>query len=124
RHRQECGRDARPAAAAADSRAGRGAARRRGGAGEDHLTAAAKVVLMSPITTHVLDLSRGRPAAGLAVILERAHGEADWAELARGTTGADGRLTDLLPEAAGIPAGTYRLRFATAPYFAAQGARG
>jgi 5-hydroxyisourate hydrolase len=79
---------------------------------------------MSPITTHVLDLSRGRPAAGLDVILERAHGGADWAELARGTTGADGRLTDLLPGAVGITAGTYRLRFATARYFAAQGARG
>jgi 5-hydroxyisourate hydrolase len=78
---------------------------------------------MSPITTHVLDLSRGRPAAGVSVILERAHGETDWAELARGTTNADGRLTDLLPRAAGLTPGPYRLRFATASYFAAQGVR-
>lgn len=78
---------------------------------------------MSPITTHVLDLSRGRPAVGITVILERAQGAADWRELARGATDADGRLRDLLPDKSLLAAGTYRLRFATASYFAGIGLR-
>ena len=62
---------------------------------------------MSGITTHVLDTSRGRPAAGVPVVLERAV-ESGWAPLGRGTTDADGRVRDLLESA---PAdGRYRLR--------------
>jgi 5-hydroxyisourate hydrolase len=77
---------------------------------------------MSPITTHVLDLARGRPAPGVAVVLElRAAGEDLWTELARGTTNADGRLTDLLPDGASLAAGVYRLRFDTGAYFAGLG---
>ena len=30
---------------------------------------------MSPITTHILDVASGRPAAGVAVVLERSEGE-------------------------------------------------
>jgi 5-hydroxyisourate hydrolase len=78
---------------------------------------------MSPITTHVLDTARGRPAEGVAVVLERC-GAAAWAELARGTTNADGRLADLLADGAAVPAGTYRLRFDTAGYFLRHGVRG
>jgi 5-hydroxyisourate hydrolase len=58
------------------------------------------------ITTHVLDLAAGRPAAGVGVVLEGPDGE-----LARGTTDADGRVRDL----GAVPApGRYRLRFDTA----------
>jgi 5-hydroxyisourate hydrolase len=79
---------------------------------------------MSPITTHVLDTTRGRPAEGVAVVLEgRGAGDA-WAELARGTTDADGRIADLLADGTPVPPGTYRLRFATAGYFSRQGVRG
>lgn len=68
---------------------------------------------MSHITTHVLDTSLGRPAAGIAVVLEDQAG----AELAQGTTNADGRVADLGPER--LSPGTYRLRFATGPYLQA-----
>lgn len=78
---------------------------------------------MSPITTHVLDVARGRPAAGVAVVLER-HGDDSWQELARGTTDADGRLRDLLPDGAALAAGVYRLRFATGDYFQSVGVTG
>ena len=44
--------------------------------------------------------------------------------MARGTTNADGRITTLLPDAALVAAGSYRLRFATAAYFAVLGVRG
>jgi hydroxyisourate hydrolase len=66
----------------------------------------------APLSTHVLDLGRGRPAAGVAVRLERG------AEtLAKGRTGDDGRLRHWVP-AAGWAAGDYRLVFDTAGYLA------
>ena len=50
---------------------------------------------MSAITTHVLDTSRGCPAAGVPVVLERAV-DSGWQPVGRGTTDADGRANDLL----------------------------
>jgi 5-hydroxyisourate hydrolase len=67
------------------------------------------------ITTHVLDTAAGRPAAGVAVTLERGPG---WEEVGSGSTGEDGRLAELgSPDAPG----SYRLRFATGAYFEAAG---
>ena len=75
---------------------------------------------MSAITTHILDVSRGRPAEGVAVILEVQVGEG-WQVLSGGQTDADGRLKDLLPAYFNLAAGVYRLTFRTSDYFAAQG---
>jgi 5-hydroxyisourate hydrolase len=74
---------------------------------------------MSAITTHVLDLAKGRPAAGVPIALARREG-ASWRELGKGATDADGRLRTLLPDGAPLEAGVYRLVFDTAAYFAAQ----
>ena len=71
---------------------------------------------MSAITTHVLDTSRGRPAAGLTVALEAARGD-DWQHIGTGTTDADGRLRTLTVAGAALPPGTYRLVFETQAYF-------
>jgi 5-hydroxyisourate hydrolase len=79
---------------------------------------------MSPITTHVLDIARGGPAAGIVVVVEKHIHEEGWAELARGTTNADGRITDLLSPEPGLESGVYRLRFGTGTYFASHGLRG
>ena len=79
---------------------------------------------MSAITTHVLDTSRGRPAAGVPVILETYTDGGDWQTLGRGATDADGRLRDLLPEGEAPAAGLYRLTFDTSAYFSAQGVGG
>lgn len=73
---------------------------------------------MSAITTHVLDLSRGCPASGVPVILQR-EADGDWELIGGGITNADGRVTDLLP-GEGVGAGVYRLLFNTEKYFAAQ----
>jgi 5-hydroxyisourate hydrolase len=73
---------------------------------------------MSPITTHVLDTSRGRPAGGIEVVLERETPGTGWTIAGRGTTNADGRVADLL--AGALEAGVYRLTFETAAYFAAR----
>lgn len=75
---------------------------------------------MSGLSTHVLDTSLGRPAAGVAVRLERR--EADrWLELGRGETDADGRCRGLLPAGVSLQQARYRLTFATGDYFSARG---
>jgi 5-hydroxyisourate hydrolase len=58
------------------------------------------------ISTHVLDTSAGRPAAGVPVALERAGGDV----VARAVTDADGRVASF----GTVAAGTYRLVFDTA----------
>ena len=73
---------------------------------------------MSPITTHVLDTSRGRPAAGVPVSLEHA-ADSGWQTVGRGTTDADGRASDVLTSAP--EDGLYRLTFDTGAYFRAVG---
>ncbi len=65
------------------------------------------------ITTHVLDTSRGRPAADVAVVLHRrAPGSVDagdvWDEVARGATNTDGRIGNWLAPSATVDAGVYR----------------
>ena len=75
---------------------------------------------MSGITTHILDVARGRPAAGVAVSLARRSGDG-WAELAATRSDTNGRVANLLPGDLKSPAGTYRLRFDTGAYFAALG---
>lgn len=72
-----------------------------------------------PITTHVLDVSRGQPAAGIAVQLEVFGANDVWTKLGAGTTDADGRILNLLGRE-DFAAGQYRLTFATAGYFQSQ----
>jgi 5-hydroxyisourate hydrolase len=69
------------------------------------------------ITTHVLDTSTGRPAAQIAVVLERDRGHATWEVVGRGETDGDGRLRTLVPTGAAIIPGIYRLTFDTRRYF-------
>ena len=71
---------------------------------------------MSTLSTHILDTSTGKPAAGVPVELRRG-GEV----LGGGTTDADGRAKDLQPKATKLDAGVYSLRFDVAAYFAATG---
>jgi 5-hydroxyisourate hydrolase len=71
---------------------------------------------MSAISTHVLDTSLGRPAAGIAVVLEVESGAGVWKEIGHGTTNTDGRAANLLAEGS-LAEGTYRLTFETEAYF-------
>lgn len=66
------------------------------------------------ITTHVLDIARGRPAAAVTVILERRQAS-DWSPIGRGETDATGRLVTLTDSHTVTP-GTYRLIFDTGAY--------
>jgi len=74
---------------------------------------------MSAITTHILDVAHGRPAAGVAVLLERRDATGRFCEVGHGVTDADGRLKTLLGPGSGLIAGTWRLTFETGAYFAA-----
>ncbi|MET7901082.1 hydroxyisourate hydrolase [Streptomyces sp. NPDC005336] len=67
------------------------------------------------VSTHILDTSLGRPAAGVGVELSvRSGHDTPWAAHAGSVTDADGRCKDL----PALPEGTtqVRLRFQTGPY--------
>jgi 5-hydroxyisourate hydrolase len=73
---------------------------------------------MPSISTHVLDNALGRPAAGVPVALWRLpHLEL----VTQAVTDGDGRVARLGED--DLPAGTYRLVFDTAAYFAVAGRR-
>jgi 5-hydroxyisourate hydrolase len=76
---------------------------------------------MSAITTHVLDTSRGRPAAGVAIELETRDASGAWRRIGHGATDAEGRLRTLMGDAEPLLAGSYRLVFDVEKYFRAQG---
>ena len=75
---------------------------------------------MSAITTHVLDTSRGRPAEGVPVRLERRSPEGSWREVGRGLTDADGRACAAARRGAAI-ARTLPPDVRDAVYFGAHG---
>ena len=79
---------------------------------------------MSQITTHVLDTSKGKPAEGIAVTLEKSISESNWEEIASGMTSTDGRVSDLLADGETIEPGIYRIVFDTGSYFAKNGVKG
>jgi 5-hydroxyisourate hydrolase len=64
---------------------------------------------MAGITTHVLDTTSGRPAAGMRIVLRR-----DDEVLFDGVTDADGRARVLAPE--DTRADVYRITFDTGTY--------
>lgn len=79
---------------------------------------------MSGVTAHVLDTTRGRPAAGVQVVLARMEpreGDPEvFVPITSALTNADGRVADLI---AGVApkAGIYRITFESGAYFAQRG---
>ena len=67
---------------------------------------------MSGISTHLLDTTAGKPAAGVAVRLFR--GER---QVGAGVTNHDGRCPALLGSNEGLEAGVYRVLFEIAEHF-------
>ncbi|HLQ05043.1 MAG TPA: hydroxyisourate hydrolase, partial [Verrucomicrobiae bacterium] len=70
------------------------------------------------ISTHVLDTTRGEPAAGVAVTLWRLDGKEHVSHRTR-ETDADGRIDDLGDGP--IAAGSYRLSFEVGAYYKRKG---
>ncbi len=71
---------------------------------------------MSAITTHILDISAGVPARGVAVTLERQTSEG-WKVIGEGVTDDDGRLRNLLTSDEILQLANYRLNFEVGNYF-------
>lgn len=76
---------------------------------------------MGRLTTHILDIMSGRPAAGVTIELFRLDGD-NRDLLARGITNADGRCEKPLLEDEAFRAGSYELVFHVGKYFAQAGA--
>lgn len=68
---------------------------------------------MGRLTTHVLDVAAGKPAAGLVIELWR---PADGGCLKTVTTNADGRVEGPILEGDALAAGVYELRFRAGDY--------
>ncbi|MBM4357743.1 MAG: hydroxyisourate hydrolase [Deltaproteobacteria bacterium] len=78
--------------------------------------------LNSPITSHVLDTARGRPAEGVPVAIDIARDGA-WVRLAESVTNDDGRVPGFVAGHA-LERARYRVTFDTAAYFAKHGQTG
>src|SRR5262245_9040204 len=79
---------------------------------------------MGRLSTHVLDVSAGRPAAGVRIKLFRLDGTArdKVTLLAEVTTNADGRTDAPLLAGDALVEGSYELLFHIGDYFAVRGA--
>ncbi len=75
---------------------------------------------MGQLTTHVLDISAGLPAAGVRIELH-AHTPQGLRLLTTTATGTDGRVAAALLSGADFKAGSYQLTFHTAEYFRGRG---
>ena len=71
---------------------------------------------MARLSTHVLDIANGRPAAGMRICLFR-QGQ----QLKSVVTNADGRTDEPLLAGDQIPIGVYDLIFSVGPYFGSPG---
>ncbi len=60
------------------------------------------------ISTHVLDLERGSPAAGVRIGIAWRSADGEWRDLGEWTTDTDGRVSDLL-DGLDVQEGAYEL---------------
>jgi 5-hydroxyisourate hydrolase len=73
---------------------------------------------MKGISTHILDLALGKPAADVPVRLEREQGSGTWVVVGSSQTDHDGRCAQLLSSTEALNPGVYRIVFDTAGYHA------
>ncbi|MGB8812296.1 MAG: hydroxyisourate hydrolase [Paracoccaceae bacterium] len=72
------------------------------------------------LTTHVLDTARGKPAAGVRIMLYRVTGNSH-KKIAETVTNADGRTDAPMLIGKGFTAGTYELVFCAGEYLRSSG---
>ncbi len=78
---------------------------------------------MAGLTTHVLDIARGRPAAGVKIELYELGADGARRLVKTATTNADGRTDAPLIAPAEARVGRFELVFHAGDYFASAGAR-
>ena len=74
---------------------------------------------MSQVTTHVLDISMGKPGIDISIMLQQLHTHG-YETIAQGITNNDGRIADLLPPNRNLPHGVYKMVFETGIYYSAK----
>ncbi|WKY07735.1 hypothetical protein Q1695_007309 [Nippostrongylus brasiliensis] len=67
------------------------------------------------ISSHILDISSGRPAQGV-IVLAFIENQQGWQQIGNQTTTADGRVANVSPNVL-FTAATYKLRFFTGEYY-------
>lgn len=73
------------------------------------------------LSSHILDINSGRPAAGVTIVLSKMNADKSWEVIDRRTTDSNGRVKDFLEQKDGKNnKGTYKLTFLTASYFEAR----
>jgi 5-hydroxyisourate hydrolase len=75
---------------------------------------------MGKLSTHVLDITQGKPGAGVSIELYRVDGDARTL-LRSASTNSDGRCDAPLLQGDEMRAGQYELVFGAGDYFASQG---
>ena len=75
------------------------------------------------LTTHVLDTAKGKPAAGVRIMLYRLGGQSH-RKIAETVTNADGRTDAPMLAGADLKAGNYELVFCAGDYLRASGQAG
>ncbi len=71
---------------------------------------------MTQITSHILDTSRGSPAAGVLITLMQQKDD-DWLMLGSASTNEDGRVSDFTGFDKALPEGVYKLTFYLSDYY-------
>ncbi len=75
---------------------------------------------MGKLTTHVLDTAKGKPAAGVKIMLYRISGMSH-KKIAETVTNADGRTDAPMLEGKALTAGSYELVFCAGDYLRSSG---
>lgn len=73
------------------------------------------------LSTHILDINKGKPAAGVNVELYRMSEKAEWTKIDEGRTDSNGRIADFLQEGNNDNKGVYKLIFYVEPYLSGEG---
>lgn len=73
---------------------------------------------MSGITSHILDTSRGTPAEGITICLERKTPDDSWQSIKQDVTDSDGRVPNMANGS--FETGHYRISFLVDEYFQTQ----
>ena len=73
------------------------------------------------ITSHILDLSRGKPASGVeASLYQKDSSSQEWKLIGKDVSNQDGRLTQLLEIYYPLQSGVYKIVFESGSYYKKQ----
>ena len=69
------------------------------------------------LSSHILDITTGKPAADVKIVLSRQEGNGNWNLVEEKVTDSNGRIKDFLKQDGKSNAGIYKLTYHVSPYF-------